>query len=326
MSDQAIYISNVYKSYGSLRVLRGVNLEVTRGEIFGLLGPNGAGKTTLTHTILGLLKPDDGTVRIFGSEDREQLSGRIGYLPERPRYHTQFTGREYLRTLGRLSNLSGTQLLDRVDAVIDVVGLGQAAERRIGTYSKGMLQRIGIAQAVLHEPDLLIVDEPASGLDPGGQREMASLLQNLGKSGHTIFLCTHQLTEVAHLCDRVGVLVNGRLEHTTSLADLRAQGHSVTIRVGDLPLTTMDRLHQIGPEVRYDRVSVTIFPTSDRLLATALRTLLDDGVAVQSVMPEADALEQFYLNAVQQSSTDTNAPSAPPETPEALLETLIEDR
>lgn len=326
MSDHAIAISNVHKAYGQLQVLKGINLEVQRGEVFGLLGPNGAGKTTLTHTILGLLTPDDGIVRVFGTADPARLSARIGYLPERPRYHTQFTGREFLKALGRLSNLRGTQVLDRVDAVIDLVGLNQAAERRIGTYSKGMLQRIGIAQAVLHEPDLLIVDEPASGLDPSGQREMALLLRTLSEAGHTIFLCTHQLTEVARLCDRIGVLVGGRLDHTASLVELRAQGHSATITVVDLPRNTAVALEQIGPQVRSDRVSVTLFPTSDELLALVLRRLLDDEVVIVSVVPEADALEQFYLRAVQHGHSQPPMPPARPDTADELLETLIEDR
>jgi ABC-2 type transport system ATP-binding protein len=324
MADQAIYIRNVQKAYGSLSVLRGVDLDVAKGEIWGLLGPNGAGKSTLIHLMLGLLKPDGGTIRVLDVEDRVQLSKRIGYLPERPRYHGQFTGREYLITLGKLSDLSGRQLHDRVDAVIDLVGLSQAADRRIGTYSKGMLQRIGLAQAVLHEPDLLIVDEPASGLDPGGQREMALLVRALSEAGHTIFLCTHQLTEVARLCDRIGVLVGGKIAQTSSVAALHAQGHSLTIRVVDLPLETANTLHAIGPEVRCDRMSVTLFPTSDALLAAVLRRLIDDGVAIESVVPEADALEQFYLNAVRDGQ---HPPAGPrPQKTEALLETLIEDR
>lgn len=325
MADQAISISNLHKSYGELRVLKGIDLDVARSEVFGLLGPNGAGKTTLTHTILGLLKPDDGKVRVFGIEDSARSSQRIGYLPERPRYHGQFTGREFLSTLARISGIEGRKRLDRVDAVIDLVGLGQAAERKINTYSKGMLQRIGIAQAVLHEPDLLIVDEPGSGLDPGGQREMAALLRTLRETGHTIFLCTHQLSEVARLCDRIGVLVGGRMEHTTSLAELHAQGHSATIYVNDLPRDTMPALQQIDARIRYDRGSITLFPTSDALMTRVLRRLLDDDVVVQSVIPEADALEQFYLNAVQNAPAISAAPK-PPQRAEELLETLIEDR
>lgn len=326
MSDQAIYISHLHKAYGPLHVLRGVDLEVMRGEIFGLLGPNGAGKTTLIHTMLGLLKPDNGTVRVFGADDRGQLSARVGFLPERPRYHGQFTGREYLRHLGRLSGLSGSQLHDRIDAVIELVGLGKSADRRIGTFSKGMLQRIGVAQAVLHNPDLLIVDEPASGLDPGGQREMAALLRTLGETGHTIFLCSHQLNDVAHLCDRVAVLVGGRIAALSTLTDLRAQGHSVTINVSDLSLETIGALQRLGPEVQCDRAAITLFPTSDALLTAVLRRLLDDGITVRSVIPEADALDQFYQRAVQQSLTNNARPAPQPETSEELLETLIEDR
>jgi ABC-2 type transport system ATP-binding protein len=247
-------------------------------------------------------------------------------LPERPHYHGQFTGREYLAALGRISNLTGRPLLDRIDVVIDLVGLGTSVERRIGTYSKGMMQRIGIAQAILHDPKLLIIDEPASGLDPGGQRDMALLLRKLGDSGHTIFLCTHQLTEVARLCDRVGVLVGGRIAETTTLDELHAQGHSATVRVTDLPHETAHALQAIGPQVRCERTAVTLFPTSDRLLALVLRQLLDDDVAIQSVVPEADALEQFYLNAVQSGQAPEAPAPPPPETPEELLQTLIEDR
>ncbi len=325
MSNLAVSVSNLYKAYGSLQVLRGVNLEVARGDVFGLLGPNGAGKTTLIHTILGLLKPDDGTVRLLGSENRDIHSAQIGYLPERPRYHGQFTGREYLSSVGRLSDLSGKQLHDRVDAVLDLVGLAQAADRRIGTYSKGMLQRVGIAQAVLHEPELLIVDEPASGLDPGGQREMAALLRTLSQAGHTLFLCTHQLTDVARLCDQIGVLVGGRIAQATTMAELRKYGQSVTVNVDDLPFDTANKLQALGPQVRCERTAVTLFPTSDQLLQAVLRQLLDDGVAVQSVMPEADALEQFYLNAVNDAKSNGSQPPATPDASEELLETLIED-
>ncbi|MBV9790329.1 MAG: ABC transporter ATP-binding protein, partial [Chloroflexi bacterium] len=296
MTEQAISITNLNKSFGTLHVLRGVNLDVAPREAFGLLGPNGAGKTTLIHHILGLLKPNQGAVRIFGITDRSKIGTRIGYLPERPHYSSYYTAREYLATLGRLSDLSGKRLHDRIDTVIDLVGLGHAADRRIGTYSKGMMQRVGIAQAVLHEPDLLIVDEPASGLDPGGRHEMILLLRSLKDLGHTIFLCTHQLADVARLCDRVGVLVGGKIEQVATMAELNAHGHSVMVRVADLPMQTALKLQAIGPQVRCDRVSITLFPASDALLSGVLRLLLNDGVAVQSVVPEADALEQFYLH------------------------------
>jgi ABC-2 type transport system ATP-binding protein len=302
VGDYAIEIRNVHKHYGHLHVLRGVNLAVPRGEAFGLLGTNGAGKSTLTRTILGLLIPDEGTIKVFGQTEIERLSRHVGYLPERPRYHAQFTGREYLAILGKLSDLRGAQLHQRVEAVLDLVGILDAADRRIGTYSKGMLQRLGIAQAVLHEPDLLIVDEPASGLDPGGQHDMAELLQRVRQAGHTIFLCTHQLTEVAHLCNRVGVLTNGRLDRVTALDELQARGHSVTMRVQDLPAETANVLGAMSPHIRCTRNEIVIFPVTMQLQAQVLRRLLDDSVAVISVIPEADALEQFYLQAVREGN------------------------
>lgn len=321
----ALEISRLHKSYGEIRVLRGVDLEIPRGEAFGLLGPNGTGKTTLIQTILGLLRPDEGLLRVLGSEAVDNVSQRLGYLPERPRYHLQFTGREYLRTLGSLSDLRGKQLATRVDTVIELVGLDQASERRIATYSKGMLQRLGIAQAVLHEPDLLIVDEPASGLDPGGQREMAQLLRALHDTGHTILLCTHQLTEVARLCTRVGVLAGGVIAATAALSELYSMGNSTTISVDMLPIATGEALTQLGPQVRLEHDAVVLFPTDDALLSHVLRRLLDDGIAIRAVTPGADALEQFYLRAVQQAQHPTPSASPPPSHAE-LVETLIEDR
>lgn len=320
-AENAIQIDNVHKRYGSVQVLRGVDLQVGRGEAFGLLGPNGAGKSTLTHTILGLLVPDNGSVKIFGSAEIERQTPRIGYLPERPRYHTQFTGREYLATLGKLSDLRGEKLHQRVEAVLDLVGIHEAADRRIGTYSKGMLQRLGIAQAVLHEPDLLLVDEPASGLDPNGQRDMAQILGRLQAAGHTIFLCTHQLTEVARLCDRVGVLIEGRIDRVVSVDELRAQGHSVTVRVRDLPAETATSLQECGPAVRCTRTEVVIFPVTEALQSEVLSILLDDGVAIVSLVPEADALEQFYLQAVGTAATSDAGETAA--VAESTLATLM---
>lgn len=323
--DNAIQLNNVHKRYGTLHVLRGIDLTVARGETFGLLGPNGAGKSTLTHIILGLLLPDQGSVSVLGSSDIERVSGRIGYLPERPRYHTQFTGREYLRTLGRLSDIRGDTLDDRVDAVVELVGMQAAADRRIGTYSKGMLQRIGLAQALLHEPELLIVDEPASGLDPEGQSDMAALLERVRAAGHTVVLCTHQLNEVARLCDRVGVLVDGRLAPITSVDELHAQGHSVTIKVQNLPAETARALTNISGNIRCARTEVVIFPVSDELQARVLRLLLDDDVPIVALVPEADALEQFYLRAIHSSGTASPLESPTGERREDLLEVLMNE-
>jgi ABC-2 type transport system ATP-binding protein len=322
MIEHVIEISDLHKSYGPLRVLRGVDLVVEQGEAFGLLGPNGAGKTTLNHLVLGLLKPDRGTVRVFGSSDTQRSSANTGYLPERQRYHPHFTGREYLTALGSLSGMRGRQLQQQVAAVLQAMNLRDTADRRLGTYSKGMLQRIGLAQAVLHDPDLVVIDEPTSGLDPGGQQEIVALLNQLREAGHTILMCTHQLAHVAALCDRVGVLVQGQINHVATVAELQAQGQSVVIEVVELPIATMQALQLIGPQVRCDHASIVLFPSSDALVTAVLRHLLDDGVVVRSVTPQADALEQFYARAVDPE----HAHPAPVADQQPPVDTLVEDR
>jgi ABC-2 type transport system ATP-binding protein len=206
----AVEAIDVRKRLGTVCVLDSLTLRVEAGEVYGLLGPNGAGKSTLLHVILGLLRPDRGTLRVLGTAP-ERARARVGYLPERPRYHAHFAPLEYLRALGALSDLSGPELEARCRDLLALVGLSDAASRRLGQFSKGMLQRFGIAQALLHAPDLLLVDEPSSGLDPAGQREIVDLLLALRRQGHTIVMCTHHLGEAHQLCDRVGVLSRGRL-------------------------------------------------------------------------------------------------------------------
>ncbi len=294
-----LHIRDLHVSYGALHVLRGVSLDIPPGEMFGLLGPNGAGKTTLIHTILGLLKPQRGTVQLFGSADIERNTANIGYLPERQRIHPHVTGREYLTTLGKLSGLRGTPLTQQVTSVLGAMELQEAADRRLGTYSKGMLQRIGLAQAVLHDPDLLIIDEPTSGLDPQGQEEMVALLQRLRVAGHTIIMCTHRLVHVGALCQRVGVLVDGQINDVARVADLQANGHSMVIEVDALPPFAVQALHTWGRQVQPDGTRLTLHPADDVLVATVLRYLLDHGIAVRAMLPQADAIERFYAEAVQ---------------------------
>jgi ABC-2 type transport system ATP-binding protein len=219
MPIYAVEAVELCKRFGPVPVLEGLTLRVAAGEVYGLLGPNGAGKSTLLHLILGLLRPAAGEVCVLGTTP-EAARSRIGYLPERPRYHTHLSGRDYLRTLGRLSDLHGAALASRCDELLALVGLLGAAERRVGHYSKGMLQRLGIAQALLHEPELLLVDEPSAGLDPAGQREIVDLLATLRRQGRTILMCTHQLAEAHELCDRVGVLASGRIEAEARVASV----------------------------------------------------------------------------------------------------------
>lgn len=320
MTD-AIEIEDLHKSYGDLAVLRGLSLRVGVGEVYGLLGPNGSGKSTLIHTMLGLLRPAQGRLRILGSANLDQQRARIGYIPERQRYHTRYTAREYLRFMGKFSGLGGADLRERVDRELNTVGLGEAADRMLATFSKGMLQRLGVAQALLIDPDLLLIDEPTSGLDPAGQREVLDLLSEVRERGHTVFLCTHYLHEVEQLCDRVGVLSGGRIATEASVRDLRTPGGSIVIEVRDLPVDLRRQIEGLGRGVRADSQRVRISPNTPELQAAVLRALLDAGAAIIALEPLESAMEQLYLRAVS-GALPPPLPDLPPITiapPDAIF-------
>ncbi|GAB4432661.1 MAG: ABC transporter ATP-binding protein [Chloroflexi bacterium OHK40] len=293
-----IEIDELYKAYGELPVLQGLNLRVAAGEVFGLLGPNGSGKSTLIHLMLGFLRPNRGRVRLFGDSNLERARPRIGYIPERQRYHTRYTAREYLRFLGAFSGLRGAELHERVERELATVGLHEAADRSLGTFSKGMLQRLGVAQALLADPDLLLIDEPTSGLDPAGQREVIELLAAVRDRGHTVFLCTHYLQEVELLCDRVGVLAGGKIVIEATVADLRNVAGSVRIRVDRLSPEVRRRLELLAVAVSSEPQGVRINPNSAALQAAVLRTLLDAEVSILALEPLESPLEQLYRQAV----------------------------
>jgi ABC-2 type transport system ATP-binding protein len=288
----AIEAQELQKRYGTLQVLQGLTLRVASGEVYGLLGPNGAGKSTLIHLLLGLLRPDAGRLAVLGLPPAAACR-RVGYLPERVRYHTHCTAREYLHDLGVFSNLRGAALTERCRALLQLTGLAAAADRRLGTYSKGMLQRLGVAQALLHSPDLLLIDEPTSGLDPAGQHELLELLAELRGQGRTILLCTHQLAEVEALCDRVGILRGGRLAAEAPVRDLTAPG-GVTIMVkgGALPAGLADTLRALGADVAGGELRLG---ADDALQARVLRLVLDAGLGIAELQPSGSTLIDLYL-------------------------------
>lgn len=310
MAD-VIEIADLHKAYGDLQVLQGLSLQVGAGEAYALLGPNGAGKSTLIHLMLGFLRPGKGRLRLFGDANLERVRPRIGYIPERQRYHTRYTAREYLRFLGAFSGLAGAELRERVDRELDTVGLHSAAERSLATFSKGMLQRIGVAQALLMDPDLLLIDEPTSGLDPAGQREVIELLASVRDRGHTLFLCTHYLQEVELLCDRVGVLAGGRIAGEAPVAELRNVAGSVRIQVSGLSLEQRRQIEALGANVRAEAQSVRIGLNSPTLQASVMRALLDAGVAIIAVEPLESPLERLYLQAVH-APAQALEPAPPP--------------
>jgi ABC-2 type transport system ATP-binding protein len=207
----------------SVVAVRDLNLEVAAGQIYGLLGPNGSGKSTTLKIILGLVTPTRGESRIFGRDsDRVASRESVGFLPESPYFYKFLTGEETLRFYGKLCGLRGAALKSRVDEMLVLVGLTSARKRRLGGYSKGMLQRIGLAQALIQEPALLVLDEPTAGVDPAGAREIRDLILELKTRGITVLLSSHLLGQVQEICDRVGILANGVLVREGALSDLLA--------------------------------------------------------------------------------------------------------
>lgn len=218
MARMVVEIQNLGKTYPPQVgqppkvALEGATLQVLAGETFGLLGPNGAGKTTLQKILLGLIRPSAGSARVLGaSPDDTQTRARIGYLPENPYFYTYLTGREFVEFCGGLFGLSGKLLKDRTSMLLERVGMTHAADLQLRKYSKGMLQRVGVAQALINDPEIVFLDEPMSGLDPVGRRQLRELIQSLKDEGKTLFFNTHILSDVEILCDRVGILHGGKL-------------------------------------------------------------------------------------------------------------------
>jgi len=198
--------------------IRGLSLDIPAGHVYGLLGPNGSGKSTTLKILLGLVTPTSGTTEIFGvSSSRVASRTEVGFLPENPYFYKFLTGEETISFYGKLCGLGGRKLRERVTELLEIVGLSDAGERRIGGYSKGMLQRIGLAQALVHDPRLLILDEPTAGVDPAGSRQIRDLILELKERGKTILLTSHLLEQVQEVCDRIGILARGRLVREGSL-------------------------------------------------------------------------------------------------------------
>lgn len=201
--------------------VKDLNLDVPEGQVYGLLGPNGSGKSTTLKILLGLVTPTHGTSKIFGQDSRDYKSHRdVGFLPENPYFYKYLTAFETLRFYGKVCGMGGASLDKRIDELLSLVGLEDARHRRVGGFSKGMLQRIGLAQALIQDPRLLVLDEPTAGVDPVGSRQIRDLILELKKRGKTVLLTSHLLEQVQEVCDRVGIMARGLMMREGSLEDL----------------------------------------------------------------------------------------------------------
>jgi ABC-2 type transport system ATP-binding protein len=296
------------KSYRDPMTLRpftavdGVSLTLARGEIFGLLGPNGAGKTTTIKMILGMARPTRGEVLLDGRDPhRPEARRRLGYLPENPCFYDHLTATEYMHLAGSLFGIESGALRRRAAALLERVGLAEHARKPLRKFSKGMTQRLGIAQALINEPTLLVLDEPMSGLDPIGRAETKQLLREERSRGATILMSSHVLAETESICDRVGIMKSGRLLEVGTLTSLLGTGvREWEVAVEAVSPMLVDEFRTAGHRVDAVGGRWVIRVTEKHALQGVLARLTRDAVPVHSVEPRRDSLEEHFVRALQE--------------------------
>jgi ABC-2 type transport system ATP-binding protein len=287
-----IRVKSLTKRYRSTLALDSLTLEVPDGAVFGLLGPNGAGKTTFLRLVMGFIFPDSGELDLDGLSPVS-----IGFLPERAFYPPRFSIRDQLTTLGRLTGLNGTTLRQEVDKLLRQVQLHEVRRRRLGACSRGMLQRLGLAQALLGNPRLLLLDEPALGLDPAGQKFMREQIAALHQSGKTVILSSHHLGEISRICTHIAVIDRGRIVRAGPLDTILAPRARVTIITGPLPADLPAQLASLASDISVSEGTILMEGEAVRHKAEVLRLLLDRGVDVQQLSRQQATLEEVYLEA-----------------------------
>lgn len=293
------------RAFGARQAVREVTLSLSRGEVLGLLGPNGAGKTTTMQMITGNLAPSAGEIQVCGIDLLEHPSrakARIGYLPETPPLYKDLTVDEYLRLAARLHRVAGGKVAAAVQRARERCGLADMATRRIGTLSKGYQQRVGIAQAIVHEPDLVVLDEPTVGLDPNQIREIRTLIRELAGQ-HAVILSTHILPEVETVCDRVQILHEGQVVYTDTIAGLKQYrgGHALTVTLRRPP--PMEALRAVGGVTGVDTLAPHRFRVFHEADAEPAEALVQLAVAqdwgLTEITPSETTLEEVFVNLTQ---------------------------
>jgi len=281
---ETVQLTKIFRDFWmrpKVKALDKVDLQIHRGEIFGLLGPNGSGKSTLVKLLLGLLFPTSGRAAVFGRDPRNiKTKDRIGYMPEESYLYRYLNAEETLNFYGRLFNLPRAERRHRVNLLLDMVGLARQRKRPIVEYSKGMARRIGLAQALINDPDLVFLDEPTTGLDPIGTREIKDLILELRRRGKTVFLCSHLLADVEDVCDRIAVLYGGRVRRLGSVDKLLTVRAMTQITSEKLNPETLNRIRGVIRELEGESKEVTIGAPRDRLENFFLR-VVEEARAVQ---------------------------------------------
>jgi ABC-2 type transport system ATP-binding protein len=295
----AIQTHNLRKLFGSKVAVKSLTLEVPRGEVFGFLGPNGAGKSTSVKMLLGLVTPTGGKATILGyPAGSVEVRRKIGFLPEHFRFYDWLTSAELLRLHGRLYGMRDLVLRKRVPELLEIVGLTPHRDKRLRDFSKGMMQRIGLAQALLNEPDLIILDEPTSGLDPGGRRLVRDIIKAERSRGATVFLNSHLLGEVEVTCDRVAFIKHGEVLETRRLKGLREGETTVRMQARKVGPEILAGLAQWASDVQSGDQQITFSVASREALPEILRYLVSHGVDIYEVTPQRRSLEELFLQIV----------------------------
>ena len=295
----ALEIQSLRKVFGDNVAVRGLSLQVQQGEVFGFLGPNGAGKTTSIKMLLGLVAPTSGSATLLGAPLGDRAArAKIGFLPEHFRFHDWLTAREFLTLHGQLYGLIPTRLRERAAELLELVGLTPFQHKQLRTFSKGMLQRVGLAQALLNDPQLVFLDEPTSGLDPVGRRLVRDIIRDLRDLGATVFLNSHLLSEIEITCDRVAFIKHGEVIRVSDLKTLVDGETSVTIRAGGLTPEALIGLSQWGRDIRADGDHITLMVTDDSALPAITRHLVTHNAEVYAVTPQRLSLEELFIQIV----------------------------
>jgi ABC-2 type transport system ATP-binding protein len=298
-NTKAIETFNLQKKFGTYTAVRGLTLDVERGEVFGFLGPNGAGKTTSIKMLLGLVEPTSGSARLLGKPISDR-SARLhaGFLPEHFRFHDWLTAKEFLTVHGQLYGIQKVNLEKRTLDLLELVGLATFHNKQLKTFSKGMLQRIGLAQALLNEPELVFLDEPTSGLDPVGRRLVRDIIRQLRQNGTTVFLNSHLLSEVEITCDRVAFIKHGEVVRTSQVSALVDGSTSVTIHARGFNSESVASLSQWGRDVRVEGDLILLSVEDESALPQINRALVERGIDVYSIVPQRLSLEDLFIQVV----------------------------
>jgi len=298
MAALTIDAAGLRKDYGGRTAVRDLTLQVRRGEAFGFLGPNGAGKSTSIKMLLGLVKPTQGSALLLGQPlGTREVRARIGFLPEHFRFYDWLSATELVTFHGRLCGLAERVLRERVPRLLERVGLGSHRSKPLRSFSKGMMQRAGLAQAIVNEPDILFLDEPTSGLDPGGRKLVRDVIREQRNRGATVFLNSHLLGEVEQSCDRIAFIRKGEIVGMHEMGDWQADRAEVEIHAANLNSAALARLSAVGGVaiVSHEARKLRLRVPNEDCLPEVVRCLVESGADIFSVVPQRVSLEDLFL-------------------------------